>query len=402
MPRLSDTMERGTIARWLEAEGDTIATATSSPRSRPTRPRWSCRPTTTGCCCKILVGEGESAELGAPIALVGEEGEEPCRRGDGAGRPPRRRRRRGGRRRPRPSAAAEPRPAAPPSAARGAPSRRAGQPAAPSGGDGTLRASPMARRMAGEAGIDLRVLAGKGSGPEGRIVRIDVERADRQGRAPARRPRRAATAPRRPRRQAGCRGAARGRRGARAQPMLKVIARRMAESKGPVPHFYLETEVEMTRAAGAAQGAQHGAARRRRQGLRDRPDRARLRAGAASSSRRRTARGSTASSSTTRGQHRRGRGARRRADRARDQGRRRPGPARDLARRARDLGRARPGRAAEGRPRSRAAPSPSRTSACSASRVRGHHQPARARDPRRRGARPSGPWCATGRSWRGR
>jgi pyruvate dehydrogenase E2 component (dihydrolipoamide acetyltransferase) len=108
-----------------------------------------------------------------------------------------------------------------------------------------LKASPIARKIADENGIDLRQLAGRGSGPDGRIVRADVERlVERQGRredlppAPA---------------------AARAQAPVPAPPplesevveltrMQRIVARRMAESKSTVPHFYLTSEIDMGRA----------------------------------------------------------------------------------------------------------------------------------------------------------
>jgi pyruvate dehydrogenase E2 component (dihydrolipoamide acetyltransferase) len=202
-----------------------------------------------GVLLQILVGEGESAELGAPIAMVGGEGEA-ADGGDGAAEPEAEAAPDDGGAEP---AEAEAEPAAEEPAA--APAPAAAKAEAPakaepaSAGDGGLRASPVARRLAGEAGIDLRVLAGKGSGPEGRIVRIDVERLIGKV-APA--------APAARGSQAAAPAPAQARAAAPVQlpedadvrepsTMLKVIARRMAESKGPVPHFYLETEVEMTR-----------------------------------------------------------------------------------------------------------------------------------------------------------
>ncbi len=251
MPRLSDTMERGTIARWLKQEGDTVTNGDVLAEIETDKALMELQAYEDGVLLKILVGEGESAELGAPIAIVGEQGEE----ADGAA---------GG-----DDAAAEAEPAAEderaaedetaaePEAGADDDGEEAAQPAQPArreaapaaaqqagnGGGGTLRASPVARRLADEAGIDLRVLAGKGSGPEGRIVRVDVERLmNKVGPAPAGPPPAApaAQAPRAapPPQDAEVR---------EPSTMLKVIARRMAEAKAPVPHFYLESEAEMTR-----------------------------------------------------------------------------------------------------------------------------------------------------------
>jgi pyruvate dehydrogenase E2 component (dihydrolipoamide acetyltransferase) len=194
------------------------------------------------------VGEGERAELGAPIAIVGEQGEEvadgagggeaataeaaPAEEAEAAAEPD------GGEE-------AEPADAAPPAQREASPAAPAAAEPAGNGGSGTLRASPVARRLADEAGIDLRVLAGKGSGPEGRIVRIDVERLmNKVAPAPA------GLAQPAPAAQASRPAPPQDAEVVEPSTMLKVIARRMAEAKAPVPHFYLESEADMGRLLG--------------------------------------------------------------------------------------------------------------------------------------------------------
>ncbi len=170
MPRLSDTMERGTVARWAKKEGDTVAEGEVLADIETDKATMELESYETGVLLKILVQEGESAELGAPIALVGEAGEQvelPSANGDGA--------------------AAEQNGAEPAPAAAAAPVARAARPAAAPAGAGELRASPIARRMAADAGLDLRPLAGRGSGPDGRIVKVDVERLAADGVSCARR-----------------------------------------------------------------------------------------------------------------------------------------------------------------------------------------------------------------------
>src|SRR5690348_11380206 len=179
MPRLSDTMERGTIARWARHEGDAYATGDVLAEIETDKALMELLAYDDGVLLQILVGEGESADLGAPIAVVGTPGEEaPPRRetGDGAvGAIPAEE--------PEPSPADSGEPG-PPEVAVSAPPAVAA-PAAPAAApSGELRASPVARRMAADAGLDLRPLAGRGSGPDGRIVRVDVERA-LAGAAPA-------------------------------------------------------------------------------------------------------------------------------------------------------------------------------------------------------------------------
>ena len=196
MPRLSDTMERGTIARWLVHEGDAVHEGDVLAEIETDKATMELNAYSDGVLLRILVQDGEAAELGAPIAVVGAEGEDAsgfsaAPRCDASGD---RRRRRGWSERSRRGAdasgaasaadARRPQAAAPadePAARTPAPDSARAEPA-PGGGE--LKASPVARRMATDAGFDLRSLAGKGSGPDGRIVRVDVERA-LEGGAPA-------------------------------------------------------------------------------------------------------------------------------------------------------------------------------------------------------------------------
>jgi pyruvate dehydrogenase E2 component (dihydrolipoamide acetyltransferase) len=238
MPRLSDTMERGTVARWAKKEGDSIAEGDVLADIETDKATMELESYENGVLLKILVQEGESAELGAPIALVGEAGETvevPQPNGDA------------------PAAAAEAPSAAPePEADASEPAKTeraapAARPAQATNGGGELRASPIARRMAADAGLDLRPLAGRGSGPDGRIVKVDVERLAAEGVtawAAAAPPTTARSAPP----PAPVPGAWEGVEGTKPTGMQRAVARRMTESKQNVPHFYLQSEVDMTRA----------------------------------------------------------------------------------------------------------------------------------------------------------
>jgi pyruvate dehydrogenase E2 component (dihydrolipoamide acetyltransferase) len=236
MPRLSDTMERGTIARWLVHEGDAVHEGDVLAEIETDKATMELNAYSDGVLLRILVQDGEEAELGAPIAVVGAEGEDAsgfsaasgngdAATADGAG-----------------EAAA---PAAP-AAAVAAPDAPA--PAAPArdAGGGALKASPVARRMASDAGFDLRPLAGKGSGPDGRIVRVDVERALAGGQTAA--PAAAALATAAPAPAPAPARAAAPPDAIEPSPMLKAVARRMSESKAQVPHFYLQCEIDMGKA----------------------------------------------------------------------------------------------------------------------------------------------------------
>ena len=238
MPRLSDTMEQGTVARWLKQEGDQVAAGDVIAEIDTDKATMDLTAYEDGVLLKILVGEGESAELGTPIALIGAEGEEVPEGGAGgngpAQAPPREARPQESEepegREPEP-ARSEPEPPAP---------RNAGEAAAEAPAE--VKASPIARRIAADAGLDLRELAGKGSGPDGRIVKVDVERAlgkgERPGTVPAVAERAVSSSP----------PPSAGEEVVDATPMLRAVARRMSESKATVPHFYLDAEIDMGRA----------------------------------------------------------------------------------------------------------------------------------------------------------
>jgi pyruvate dehydrogenase E2 component (dihydrolipoamide acetyltransferase) len=236
MPRLSDTMEQGTIGRWLKREGESFHEGDVIAEIETDKATMDFQAYEDGTMLRILVADGESAPLGAPIAIIGAEGEEApddapaaaSANGDGGAEKP----------------AAEGEADEPePQTEDQAPVATATEPApsngAPADGGG-LRASPIARRMADAGGLDLRTLAGKGTGPDGRIVKADVERALASGTkaGPA-----APTAP-----QAAPSPPGEGDEVRELTPMLKAVARRMAESKATVPHFYVTSEIDMTRA----------------------------------------------------------------------------------------------------------------------------------------------------------
>ena len=233
MPRLSDTMEEGTIGRWLVHEGDAFAAGDVLAEIETDKATMELQAYDAGTVLRILVGDGETVALGAPIAIVGADGEtadEAASAGNGATTPPPQ------------EAAAEPEPELKSAPAR-KPSKSSSKAKAAAGNGSrvtaALRVSPIARRMADEAGIDLAAMAGRGSGPEGRVVKADVERLISSGELtrPA-----AADAP--PATEsAPAEGEIR-----ELTPMLKAVATRMAQSKQTVPHFYVESEIDMTRA----------------------------------------------------------------------------------------------------------------------------------------------------------
>src|SRR4051812_38653754 len=159
MPRLSDTMEQGTIARWVKHEGDHVVAGDVIAEIDTDKATMELTAYEDGVLLKILVAEGESADLGAPIALIGSEDEELPET------VPRDQRRTQDEAPAEPPDGAEPADREPAQPERQEPAHRApASVAAP----GELKASPIARRMAADAGLDLRELAGRGSGPDGR------------------------------------------------------------------------------------------------------------------------------------------------------------------------------------------------------------------------------------------
>jgi len=204
MPRLSDSMEEGTILSWLKQVGDEIAVGDELVEIETDKANMAYESDVAGTLSEILAQEGETLPIGAPIARVGDSVEGPS---------------------------------APPAG-----ETAAKVPSPPTAADGErVKASPLARRLARERGLDLGSL--HGSGPGGRIVKHDVEEAELPaGLAPSTQPE-------------GAKPAAETAKGeTRLQEPNKIqqtIARRMAESKATAPHFYLTIEIDMGKAVEA-------------------------------------------------------------------------------------------------------------------------------------------------------
>ncbi len=240
MPALSPTMTEGTLARWLKKEGDPIASGDVIAEIETDKATMEVEAVDEGILGRILVVDGtEGVKVNAPIGILVVGGEAvPDAAGDARAAPPRQ--------------AAEPvnqgsePPAVHPAPAAPAPATAAGT----SDSFSRVFASPLARRLAGEAGLDLLTI--NGSGPNGRIIRADIEAA-RMAPLPAAKP--AAPAPV----QAGVPPQAPAPAPVRPTPVpitaphrvlpnsniRRVIARRLSESKQFVPHFYVSIDVEM-------------------------------------------------------------------------------------------------------------------------------------------------------------
>jgi pyruvate dehydrogenase E2 component (dihydrolipoamide acetyltransferase) len=190
MPHLSDSMEEGTIVQWFVAEGDAVSEGQPLVEVETDKATVTYESELSGTVLTINAAVGDSIAVGAVIALVG----------DGNGGP-----------------------------ARATSARR-------------VKASPLARRIAAELGVDLATLAG--SGPGGRVIRADVERsgaaADRAPATPRVTPPATASA------TAPATDSARGDT-TRTRPtrLQETVARRMAESRSTVPDFELRCEVDM-------------------------------------------------------------------------------------------------------------------------------------------------------------
>jgi len=209
MPKLSDTMEEGVILKWLRKEGDKIKQGEILVEIESDKADMELEAYDTGVLRKIVVPEGGKARIGGLIAIIGDVAEdiEPWL---AEGSSP-------GAKSPAKSATAtvESKPAA---AAAGA------QPT-----DGKTKASPLARRLAGDHRIDLARV--HGSGPQGRIIKRDLESYLAGKTVPAALP----TAPIVPGRAEDVELA----------PIRKTIAKRMTESKSSAPHFYVTVEIDM-------------------------------------------------------------------------------------------------------------------------------------------------------------
>ncbi len=246
MPRLSDSMEEGTVLKWMKSVGDEVALGDELVEIETDKANMVFEADAAGTLIEIIAGEGDTLPIGEVIARVGDASEASTGGdqasggddGDGGKAPPDR---------PRVPAADSPEdpppaPAAPeesapaPAASTSPPAERQGD------GNGRVKASPIARRIAEEKGVDLATLTG--SGPGGRIIKVDVEGAE-PGAAPAA----PAAAP------AAAGGSAERPETAKGTvetveltKLQQTVSRRMAESKATAPHFYLQANIDMSAA----------------------------------------------------------------------------------------------------------------------------------------------------------
>jgi len=245
MPKLSPTMEEGQISRWLKKEGDKVAMGEPLAEIDTDKATMEMQALANGVLRKIIINEGQSAPLGQLIAVIGEPDEDIASLLSEAPVAPA-----------AAQATPEPAPAPPPAQPQQQPAPQAQAAAASVGngrqaaaGSGRVIVSPLAARMAAESGLDLRLV--QGSGPGGRIVKKDIEAAISQPKAEAQRyPRAVAPA----RFQPAAIAAASAYRDEPATQIRQTIAKRLVTSLGPVPHFFLTTDIEMDRAAEMRRG----------------------------------------------------------------------------------------------------------------------------------------------------
>ncbi|HWN12070.1 MAG TPA: pyruvate dehydrogenase complex dihydrolipoamide acetyltransferase [Pyrinomonadaceae bacterium] len=265
MPKLSPTMEEGQLSRWLKKEGDKVSMGEPLAEIDTDKATMEMQALGNGVLRKILIHDGESAPLGQLIAVIGEPDEDISALLSEVGSAE------------SSKAASQAKPAEKPSSSPGEEKETSDSPEAPAkskaadtakiepspksepaasattqssspGGNGTQRGrlivSPLAARMAAESGIDLRSITG--SGPGGRIIKRDVEELVAGKAAPAA----AATADvgqRTVMQQSPVEPSA--YRDVPASEMRRTIAKRLVTSLGPIPHFFLTTEIAMDRAA---------------------------------------------------------------------------------------------------------------------------------------------------------
>ncbi|MEO5620236.1 MAG: pyruvate dehydrogenase complex dihydrolipoamide acetyltransferase [Cypionkella sp.] len=233
MPALSPTMEEGTLAKWLVKEGDEVKSGQIIAEIETDKATMEFEAVDEGKIGKLLVAEGTAGvKVNAPIALLLEDGD--AADAQPAGK----------------AAAAAPAAAAPAAKAEAPAAAAAPAPAAAKSGGARVFASPLARRIAAEKGLDLTSI--KGSGPHGRIVRDDVMGAKA---APAVAAPTAAAPVAAPAAAAMASGpstevvlktyADRPFTEVSLNGMRKTIAARLSEAKQSVPHFYLRRDIEL-------------------------------------------------------------------------------------------------------------------------------------------------------------
>lgn len=223
MPKLSDTMEEGVIAKWNVKEGDKVESGDAIAEVETDKATMDVEVFDSGTILKIMAGEGDTVPLGGAIAIIGEEGEDISNLLEkvqaGAS-----------------SAKSEEKKNEKEPAKEGLAPSTNGEMKQPAGQveSGRIKASPLARKMAEEQGIDLGHVSG--SGPGGRIIKKDIEQYAGGAKRPSAQPIPEVSAE---------------DQDYKISQMRKTIARRLAESKFTSPHYYETIDIDMKRAVEA-------------------------------------------------------------------------------------------------------------------------------------------------------
>ncbi|MCX6543060.1 MAG: dihydrolipoamide acetyltransferase family protein [Acidobacteria bacterium] len=227
MPKLSDTMEEGRILRWIKNEGDPVETGQALAEVETDKATVEMEAYTSGIVRKLVAAEGAFVKVGQQIAVIGTADEDISALLPG----------------PAAAAPVANASASPATLVAATPPQILTAPAEQSPAGRHLRASPLAMRMAAESGVDLRNL--HGTGPQGRIVKRDIEAAQTAGT-----PQTGATESAGPAwrsRSLDTPGAVQESQEIELSAIRRTIAKRLVQSKGPVPHFYLTIDVAMDR-----------------------------------------------------------------------------------------------------------------------------------------------------------
>jgi pyruvate dehydrogenase E2 component (dihydrolipoamide acetyltransferase) len=237
MEALSPTMEEGRLVKWVKAEGAAVKAGDILAEVETDKAVMELVARGEGVLRKQLVAEGTTAAVGTLVGVIAAADEDvSALLSAGSGQP---------------AAPAAPAAVAAPAAAAPSPAvpprmpaapAPVSAPAAPAAPAGRVIASPLARRIAGDSGVNLGTV--QGSGPGGRIVKRDIEQAMANGGTSA--PASAATASRQP---SAVSFSGESFRDESLTQIRKTIARRLAESIGPIPTFYLTAEFDLNRAA---------------------------------------------------------------------------------------------------------------------------------------------------------
>ena len=226
MPKMGDAMEEGTLVRWLKQEGDAVQEGEPIAEIATDKATVEIEAPVSGVLRGIRVAENAVVPVNTPLAYILQEGESLPTDGDGKASEPAK------------PAAAAPQPAPAPTAVAAAP------PSAPTNGEERVLASPLARKIAAEHGIDLRQV--QGTGPKGRIVERDVLAYLES--------RKATVAPAPPPMPAPVVAAAPAE--ARVETLTRlrqITAQRTTEAHQTIPHFYLTMEIDMEEAVALRQ-----------------------------------------------------------------------------------------------------------------------------------------------------